>query len=520
VTQNLKELVVVLAISWLVFLFLRPIALRFGASKDFSRRRNIWFAVTLAAFLCPTFLAFCLVATPILILGGRKDTNPAAFYLLLLNVVPEFSWRVPMVGISYLVDLDFKMLLSLCVMVPAAVRLVKTGKQATPLRWGLVDTCLVAYLALTSIYFILPEISRGVLMTPTGTDYLRRTFESMVRFFVPYYVISRSCSTRREFQEGIVALCIACAVMAALATFESARHWLLFGDIRARWSPGYNAYLARGESLRAMASTIHPLTLGYWLALAFGLWRCLRPTLPTGVRRNSMDVLLWLGLLAAYSRGPWLGAVLIYFVYTALGGAAVSGLLKATGAAVLTGVAVALSPLGDKIERVIPFLGGNVDAQNITYRQQLLSDAWQIIQQSPILGDQRALEKMQDLRAAGIIDLMNGFVNVLLDNGFLGLSLYLLFTFIGIYKAWRITRIRAEVDTELAAAGASITACILGLMVMMWAGGLIVNAMCILVALALACSHIARSPQDDAGSDAIRVSPPSKSPWPAPGRAR
>jgi hypothetical protein len=493
-TQNLKQLFVVLVIGWLVFQFLRSIAMRFGSAKDYARRRNIWIAVTLAAFLCPTFFAFCLVSTPILLIAGRKDSNPAALYLLLLNVVPEFSWRVPMVGISYLVDLDFKMLLSLCVMAPVAVRLMKAGRQPTSLRWGLVDTCLIAYLLLKSVFFLLPEIDRGVLMTPTGTDYMRRIFESMVQFFIPYYVISRSCSTRREIQEVIAALCIACAVMAALATFESARHWLLFGDIRARWSPGYNAYLARGESLRAVASTNHALTLGYWLALAFGLWRCLRSTVSTGMKRNAVDILLWLGLFAAYSRGPWLGAVLIYFAYTGLGGSAVSGLLKATGAAALLAVAVLLSPLGDKVERVIPFLGGNVDAQNITYREQLLSDAWQIIQANPILGDQRALSKMEDLRAAGIIDLMNGFINILLDCGFLGLSLYLSFTFIGIFKAWSITRTRAGGDSELAAAAASIVACILGLMVMMWAGGLIVNAMCILVALAMACSHAASAP--------------------------
>ncbi len=264
--QILKELFLVLVIALAVFRFARPIALLFTAQDDFSRRRNTWFAVTAAAFLCPSFFLFCLATIPFLVAAGRKDSNPGALYLMLMFVVPDFSWRVPMVGISYLIDLDFQMLLSFCVMVPAALRLLKS-KQQTPIRrLGVLDFCLLAYLALTSVYFLLPEISRGVLMTPTITDSVRRAFESFFEIFVPYFVLSRSSSTRREIQDLLAAFCLACAVMAAVGTFEGARHWLLYGEVRSHWGPEYNAYLARGESLRAMASTSHPLVLGYVLA--------------------------------------------------------------------------------------------------------------------------------------------------------------------------------------------------------------------------------------------------------------
>ena len=158
----------------------------------------------------------------------------------------------------------------------------------------------------------------------------------------------------------------------------------------------------------------------------------------------------------------------------------------------MVAVIVAISPLGDKILKVIPYFGGTVDAENITFRQRLLERSWEIVQDSPFLGDQRALSKMGELRADGIIDLMNGFMNILLDNGFLGLSLYLSFVLIGLFKAWMLSRQSAQVGVELGAIGASLVASIVGLMLMMWAGGLIVLEMCILVAFASACTNLAQ----------------------------
>ena len=55
---NLKAMIVVLAIAMAVFIIAKPICLRFMAEHDFSRRRNVWFALTLAAFISQ-LLAIC-----------------------------------------------------------------------------------------------------------------------------------------------------------------------------------------------------------------------------------------------------------------------------------------------------------------------------------------------------------------------------------------------------------------------------------------------------------------------------
>jgi O-antigen ligase len=484
-----------LAIAATVFWFARPVAALFTAQRDFVTRRNAWFAVTIAAFLSPTFPLFCLFAALIIIWAARRDSNPCGLYLTLLYVVPEFAWRVPMVGISSLVDLDFPMLLSLCLMVPAALRLLRSEQPRAQRRLQAPDYFLLAYLGLTSVYFLLPEVGRDVLMTWTMTDCLRRAVEAFVAVFVPYFVISRWHGSRPQLQDTLAALCLVCAVMAAIGTFEGARHWLLYGALRGQWGAAYNAYLERGGSLRAMASTSHPLVFGYVLAMALGVWLGLMAQVQSALRRFAAIVLYCLGLLASYSRGPWLGAVLIYFIYVAVSGRKLSKVLKV---AVMTGLLVAIlaaSPLGDRIERVVPFLGGTVDASTISYREQLLSRAWDVIQESPLLGDQYALVKLQDLRAAGIIDLMNGFVNILLDNGFIGLSLFLSFVVLGLYRGWKLSGEAVRVGPELARIAAALVACLLGIMQMMWAGGLLLAPTALLVSLLCASTRVGAQQQ-------------------------
>ena len=75
------------------------------------------------------------MAACILVPAARREPNPGALFLMLIYVVPDFYWRVPMVGISYLVDFDFEMLLSLCVMLPVALRLLRSTLQP-PARQG------------------------------------------------------------------------------------------------------------------------------------------------------------------------------------------------------------------------------------------------------------------------------------------------------------------------------------------------------------------------------------------------
>jgi len=99
----------------------RPIAIRFMAKEDFARRRNVWIALTATAFLSPNFWWFIAIAVPILLTAGRRDPNPSALYVFLLQVIPPISTVVPIVGVSRLMTIDIYLLLGLFVMLPAAI---------------------------------------------------------------------------------------------------------------------------------------------------------------------------------------------------------------------------------------------------------------------------------------------------------------------------------------------------------------------------------------------------------------
>jgi O-antigen ligase len=467
---SIKELIVILVIAAAVFKLSKPIALLFTSEADFSRRRNVWCLLTAIAFLSPSFWIFTALAIPILVVAGGKDSNPSALYMFLLHVIPPISAAVPMVGISYLFDIDNYLLLSFCVMVPAALRLLRS-KDTDRIR-GLqtMDLCLFAFGLLTALMFVHPLSESGTLIPNTPTDCMRRFFVFFFNIVVPYFVISRSSNSRRSILDLLAAFTLACALLAALAIFESVRHWLLYGEMADRWGLGikFSLYVSRGESLRAMASSGHPLALGYLLAIAFGIWLYLRSHLTSKRSRLAVTALLWLGLLAAYSRGPWIGAVCIYLAFAALSPRAFSRLLKATGVGLIVALLISLSPLRDKVVSVLPFLGGTIDSQNVAYRQRLFDRSWQLIQQSPLFGDQDALLKLQDLRQGqGIIDIVNSYLQVLLNNGFAGLSLFLSFILIGTAKAWSMSKKAASVDPDFAMLGTALVACILGTLLMM-----------------------------------------------------
>ncbi|MEJ0005660.1 MAG: hypothetical protein WDM77_04565 [Steroidobacteraceae bacterium] len=125
-----KALVIVLVIGAVVFWWLKPILLRFTAEADFVRRRNLWLILTCLGFLSPSIWLYILVAVPLLLWAGRRDSNPVALYLVLLHVIPPLSFLIPFPGITYLFEISNYRLLALCILIPTLWRLrVDTSTQ-------------------------------------------------------------------------------------------------------------------------------------------------------------------------------------------------------------------------------------------------------------------------------------------------------------------------------------------------------------------------------------------------------
>lgn len=496
---SLKELFVVLVIAAITFRLAKPVALLFIDGDDFSRRRKVWYLLTVTAFLSPSFLIFSVVAIPTMIIAGRRDSNPSAFYLLLLQVIPPVDVPVPLFGIERFIEINNYLLLSLCVMTPAAIRIMRSVEKSGPRGFRMTDVCLLAYGLLTSLLYVQSQTPEGGLYAGTVMESVRRGVVFVLSIYVPYFVISRANANRKLLVDSMASFCLCCALLAAIAVFETARHWLLYNEMTFRWNDTYtlSTYLERGGSLRAMASTGHSMGLGYMLVVGWGFWLYLRTSIKSKWIRIGGTFLFWGGFLASFTRGAWVGAVIVYFLYAALGPRALSKMAKAVGLSMVTVILIYFSPLADRIMSVLPFLGGNVDSSNIVYRQRLFDRAWQIIQQSPMLGDQGALLKMQDLRQGqGIIDLVNTYIGILLDNGFVGLTLFLLFCLIPLIKVWSTARGFKAVDQDRSLLGASLASTIIAMLVIFESGnfqGGPQKAFYALVALGTAYAYVNRS---------------------------
>jgi hypothetical protein len=477
---NLKALIVILAIAAVVFRLGKPIALLFSSEPDFVRRRNVWFALTVTAFISPSFWLFVLVATPLLVWAGRKDSNPLALYVILLHIIPPIPVDIPMVGVNQLFALDNYRLLSFCVLIPAAWRLRKSTNSNRIRGLTAIDLSILAFGALQLISYVPPDLPNHAYLQDSATNVLRRAFLFLVDIYVLYFVASRTCSTRRALIDAMSAVCLAGALMASMAIFESVRNWLLYANLGEVWGLGqaygslYGSYFFRGGFLRAQAATGHALALGYLLTIAFGFWLYLKSHVKSRLWRAAVGTLFWLGLLASQGRGPLLGAVAIYFSCSGLGPRAAPRVIKAVLVVTLLVGTLSLTSFGERIVNSIPYFGESTDRASVEYRERLAERSWELIQLHPFLGDPLAKTNMEDLRQGeGIIDLVNTYAGVTLFYGSIGLLLFMAVIIVALFNAYRASRNFARSEPDYALLGVSLVASLLGTLLMIGSASLL-----------------------------------------------
>ena len=447
-----------------------------------------------------------------------------ALYLLLLHVIAPIAVDIPVIGINRLFSLDMYRLLSLCVLLPAAWSIRRARKESASPRFLKTDIFLLAYGVTQIALFVRPDTVDAMSMHDSVTNVVRRAVLFLLDAYLVYYVVSRSCATKRNLVEAMAAFCLACAIMAPMAVFETARHWLLYAEAGKDWGAEMvGLYLDRNGVLRATVSTGNSLALGYLLAIGFGFWLYLRKYVASRLTQWLVTALLLLGLLAAYSRGPWLGAALIFFAFTTMGPRAVPRVLKATFLSAIAMGALLLSPLGDRIVKVVPFLGGTVDAYNIDYRRELARRSWDIIVQNPFFGDQDAYSKLYDIRQGlGIIDFVNTYAGVAVFYGLVTLFFFVGFLVSGLLSAYKLANKLHTSDPDLSLLGGSLVSCILGTMLMLATCSFIFGyekLFYVLGGLAAAYPHLAALPEPAPTITQADASMSSDRPQPALRRA-
>ncbi|MGE5469637.1 MAG: O-antigen ligase family protein [Bacteroidota bacterium] len=458
--EHLKSLIVILCLSSGVFALARAPACRLAIDHaDFTRRRNLWLGITLAAFVAHNFWLFLVVSSVLLLVALQREKNALAMFFFLIFAVPPFQTEIPGMGIiNFLMDISYLKLLGLLVLLPTALSLwqrkedVISGHRAA-------DWYLAGFLILL---FVLQ------LTVDTATNSLRHAVYSFIGAALPYYVASRLPRNLAAFREVLMAFVIAAMLLAAIAVFEFAKQWLLYASLPAALGVHWNlgSYLSRGNFLRSVASTGHAIALGYVMAVAIGLYLFLQRSTPRASWYWGF-LLLLAGLVTPLSRGPWVGAAIMFLVFVATGPRP----LRDIGLAVMVGLLALpilwMSPWGERMIDFLPFVG-TVDADNVTYRQRLVAVSLDVVAEHPWFGASDFLldPRMQQLvQGEKMIDMVNSYLDVALSSGLVGLSLLLAFFATVAFGILREMKYLTDKDSELYLLGRSLLATLAGILV-------------------------------------------------------
>jgi O-Antigen ligase len=486
-SEHLVALVYILLIAGTCFLVMaKPLTARLMAPADFARRRNLWIAVTVATFLAHNFWLALLASALIVGIGSRREQNPVALYCVLLFAVPKFDMQISGFGvINYLFEINHPRMLALVLLLPAALKLAGQPRAANP-RLHLPDT-------LFALYFLYVFVATATADSVTGL--MRFAVYLLLDHALLYYVITRSVVDRRRLLDTLAAFVMGVAVVGVIAGFENVRSWLVYESLRIPLGvplQDIGTYLLRetedGGYLRAYVSMGHAIALGFTSMVAISCLLALArsfspPVSPAAAMQRGapaqtpkmlgIAVMLMpvVGLLAAVSRGPWLGCAIVMVIGLSFGPGAKQRLMWMLAALPLVIAALLILPQGQKFIDLLPFVG-TVDPGSVSYRTQLLDRAMIVFWQNPIFGSLQylnnpALEEMR--QGQGIIDIVNAYVGVALAFGSIGLVLFVAPSAYALWASWTTSRRLAKLDPDAEAAGRALAMSMLGVLLVIGA---------------------------------------------------
>jgi len=457
--EHLRALIFIIILASFGFVFAKKIAAGNVSVSTFNRWRNVWFAVLLIAFVANNFWIYIILSSVLILIITKPEQNKVALFFILLFVIPPLEEDIPGFGlVNYLLSLSHPRFITLIILLPAAILIsrqndFKFGKTGA-------DKFLLLYMVLTAFL---------AYRDTTFTDTLRICFYTFIDIFLPYYVVSRGVKDLPQMKTVLFAFVTSAFVLALIGIFESSKQWLLFNslDNALGISGTASQYLGRGDSIRVMATLGHSITFGYFLMIALGFYLYLYSTIQSTMIKRIGAVILVFGLLAPLSRGPWVGAAVLVILFVGQG----SGAIRKLGALFLAGVValplLAVVPGGEKYLDLIPYVG-KTETGNIEYREKLFTNSLIVIDKNPLLGSSNFMDEpeMQELiQGQGIIDIVNSYLRITLESGYVGLVLFASVFFSVILRIRKKIKQIKDKENQLHILGRSLVSVLLAIMV-------------------------------------------------------
>jgi hypothetical protein len=497
VPAHLRALAVILVLAIATFILARaPITAHACSQEDFTRRRNVWFGLTLACFLSHNFWVFIVVSMVILAYAMRTEWNRFALYLSSMLTLPHLSLQLPGFGVfDQLFTVSQLRMLALALLLPTYLSLRKSP-DVVPFGRLLADKLVLAgillKLVLTVPHTSLTNLVREGVLYP------------FLDLFLLYYVASRSLKTLQMYRDALSAFVVGAMVYSVVIAFEFMNHWLLYRGLDAALNAQSHAgqnYLLRAGLLRAEGTGGQSIVSGLTCAVAIGFYLYVAKQVRSPVWRALGMLSLVAGIIGAFARGPWVGATMMVVLFMLLGPSPFKSVAKLVGVGALILPFVLMTESGSKVLDFLPWVG-TVDAKSVTERNTLAAVTLQLINQNPLFGhfDFEANPHLERLRGGdGLIDIVNTYAFIALGGGYVSLLLFLgpaIVAILGILKSLFVLDDKAG---ELHALGRALIVTLLGMLFMIGAVSPILSVYPIywcIVGLSIGyCGLVARSGQ-------------------------
>lgn len=427
--EHLRSFVVITGLMCIAYLISRRLFAQAVEPKFVERLFGVGYASTAIMFWAHNMWLFLCGLALVSLLAVRRFNYPLAIFVFLLLLMPEYFVTVPGFGvINWLIDLNPWRVLALTVLLPSSIYLLK--KHQLPQAGSLITDKLI-------IIFVLHVSVLNYLHQATFTGGLRQLFVSTLDILLIYFVASRGLMLRGAFRHVMVALIMGSVFLAVVGVFEFLKRWMLYFAVYKALgaNTGFYGYLTRGDFLRASATTGQPIALGFVMMVSILMTLYVQKLVKPGANRTLLWLLMGAGLLAAMSRGPWVGAAIGLTVAAFFGPNPVGNLVKLGVMSVCAAFFLVILPGGQDLIDYLPWVG-TIDVGNVTYREMLWEQTKLVINKYFWLGSV-GFEELPEFdvirQAGGFVDIVNSYLGVILSYGVVGLSLYVSFLFFPIF---------------------------------------------------------------------------------------
>jgi len=435
--EKFKALIVLLIIVQIVFSLLKPVYKEVLGMVEFNKIKYSVFIVNIISFSIGNYYIFVLFIAALSVFQSKNPKDRVLIYLSFILLLPILKYKIPgMLGMNNMGDITYPRLLVVFILIPSYFY-IKKSSQYKAFFLAPSDKYVLGFILLKFL-LVFHEISFTVA--------LRSLFYYWLDIFIPYFVISRSIRNIGEFKQCIIVILTALFIMANVAIFESFKYWHLFSGMeRDLIAVKGSDYATRSDLLRATASFTGPLVLGFMMNIGIGCLLILQDSFKNKRILILMFIIFFAGLITTYSRGAWLGCIVLLTIYALQGKNKFKKLIKGLSLLIVISLVIAVSPLGNKLYAMLPFSdnGEKHSVSTIDYRTKLLDKSLIVIYKKPFFGDINFMDDkdMQSLiQGQGIIDMVNSYLHIALTSGLVGLYLFLMIFYVNFRELTKLSK--------------------------------------------------------------------------------